>query len=157
MARERFPILDPLTQLECRDYLVRRLPRAGTSVNSWKIFPDPVIAKIFEYSCGIPRLIDSIAENALISTNARQSLVVTEEIIEEVATDLRLKTITAVPLLVGMPELAAHAEAVLKKLIELLQLVASPDTSEQAAATANTKAADKPNEPTPPAKRPAAR
>jgi type II secretory pathway predicted ATPase ExeA len=35
-------------------------------VNSWKIFPDPVILKIFEYSRGIPKLINSIAENALI-------------------------------------------------------------------------------------------
>jgi general secretion pathway protein A len=67
-------------------------------VNSWKIFPDPVIAKIFEYSCGIPRLINSIAENALIGAYARQQKSVSEDIIEEVATDLRLRVATGVPL-----------------------------------------------------------
>ncbi|MGH9642674.1 MAG: ExeA family protein [Terriglobales bacterium] len=121
--------LEPLTQLECRDYLVRRLQRAGAGVNSWKIFPDPVLAKVFEYSRGIPRLINAIGENALIAAYAKQSKVVTEEIIEEVAADLRLKVTAAAQQASAAAQLAGHDGAVLKKLIELLQLVAAPGAS----------------------------
>jgi general secretion pathway protein A len=123
--------LEALTQVECRDYVVRRLQRAGAGVNSWKIFPDPVLAKMYEYSHGIPRIINSMAENALISAYAKQSKVVTEEIVEEVATDLRLKLSAAAQQAAAIPELAAHDGAVLKKLIELLQLVATPGGTTQ--------------------------
>ncbi len=118
--------LQPLTQLECRDYVVRRLQRAGAGVNSWTIFPDPVLRKIYEYSKGIPRLINSISENALIVAYAKQSKAVTEEIVEEVATDLRLKIAAKSGNATDVSALAAHDGAVLKKLIELLQLVAAP-------------------------------
>jgi hypothetical protein len=93
-------------------------------VNSWKIFPDPVIAKIFEYSRGIPRLINSIAENALIGAYARQQRIVTEDIIEEVATDMRLGVTPAVPLSAAAP-LDGQEATVVKRLIELLQAVAA--------------------------------
>jgi general secretion pathway protein A len=129
--------LDPLTQLECRDYMVRRLQRAGAGVNSWKIFPDSVIAKIFEYSRGIPRVINSIAENALIAAYAKQFHVVTEEIVDEAVTDLRLKVSSVAPAPAGIAQLAGHDGAVIKKLIELLQLVATPGAKEQAAASGN--------------------
>jgi general secretion pathway protein A len=129
--------LDPLTQLECRDYVVRRLQRAGAGVNSWQIFPDPVIAKIFEYSRGIPRLINSIAENALIAAYAKQIRVVTEEIVDEAVTDLRLKVSSVAPVQAGIGQLAGHDADVIKKLIELLQLVATPGAKAQAAASGN--------------------
>jgi general secretion pathway protein A len=154
--------LDPLTQLECRDYMVRRLQRAGAGVNSWKIFPDPVILKIFEYSRGIPRLINSIAENALIGAFARQQKSVTEDIIEEVASDLRLKVPSAAPVQAGISQLAGHDADVIKKLIELLQLVATPGPKAQAASGNGAKpAAESAAEPapeparTPPPKTPA--
>lgn len=121
--------LEPLTQLECRDYMVRRLQRAGAGVNSWKIFPDPVIAKIFEYSRGIPRLINSIAENALIAAYAKHSPVVTEDVVEEAVHDLRIKVTTAAQQAAAVTDLAGHDGAVLKKLIELLQLVATPSAT----------------------------
>src|SRR5689334_11157109 len=54
--------LEPLTQLECRDYVVRRLQRAGAGANAWTIFPDPVIARIYQHSRGIPRLVNTICE-----------------------------------------------------------------------------------------------
>ena len=115
--------LEPLSQAECRDYVVRRLQRAGAGVNSWKIFPDPVLAKMYEYSKGIPRVINSMAENALIAAYAKQSKAVTEEIVEEVATDLRLNVRTphhpsAVPS-------NGQEAVVIKRLIELLQAMAT--------------------------------
>lgn len=128
--------LDPLTQLECRNYMVRRLQQAGAGVNSWKIFPDPVILKIFEYSRGIPRLINSIAENALIGAYARQQRSVTEDIIEEVVTDLRLRVAIGVPLSAAVP-LDGQEATVVKRLIELLQAVAAPGGKLEAATAGN--------------------
>ena len=124
--------LQPLTQLECRDYVVRRLQRAGAGVNSWKIFPDPVIARIYEHSRGIPRLINSIAENALIGAFARQQKSVSEDIIEEVAADLRL-TVTATSQKT-LAQLENHDSTVVKRLIELLQAVAATSPKEQTVA-----------------------
>ena len=48
------------------------------------------ITGIYRHSRGIPRLINTICENALITAYARQQRSVTPEIIEGVAADLRL-------------------------------------------------------------------
>jgi len=82
--------LSPLTELETRDYIVRRLQRAGAKNTAWTMFPDAVIKKVYQYSNGIPRLINTICENSLIVAFAKQSPNVTPEMIEEVAKDLRL-------------------------------------------------------------------
>lgn len=82
--------LNPLTELETRDYIVRRLQRAGAKNTAWTIFPDGVIKKVHQFSAGIPRLINTICENALIVAYAKQSASVSIEMIEEVAKDLRL-------------------------------------------------------------------
>jgi len=131
--------LDPLTPLEARDYIVRRLQRAGAGVNSWKIFPEATIAKIYEYSRGIPRLINSIAENALIGAFARQEKAVSEEVIEEVATDLRLKVVANAPLAAAGAN--GQEAVVVKRLIELLQAVATPAKNNASGAKSESEAA----------------
>ena len=131
--------LEPLSQAECRDYVVRRLQRAGAGVESWKIFPDPVLAKMYEYSKGIPRIINSMAENALIAAYAKHTKVVTEDVIDEVAADLRLRVTATAPHELATALSPTHDGAVLKKLIELLQLVATPG--------GNAAVAEQPNRP----------
>lgn len=83
--------LEPLQHVETRAYIWQRMKRAGTNFQAVLIFPPPTVAAIYNYSQGIPRLINTICENALINAYARQSKTVTEEIIEEVARDLRLR------------------------------------------------------------------
>ena len=46
--------------------------------------------RVYRHSRGIPRLINTICENALITAYARQKRSVTPEIIEDIAADLRL-------------------------------------------------------------------
>ncbi|MGA2003102.1 MAG: AAA family ATPase [Terriglobales bacterium] len=81
--------LDPLSQQETKEYVGRRLKIAG-AIGVSEIFSGPAIAAVFHHSRGIPRLINTICENALLSGYAKHAPTVTSEIIEAVAHDLRL-------------------------------------------------------------------
>jgi len=75
---------------ETEGYIQRRLLLAGGKPNGCSVFLPETIVAIYRHSQGIPRLINTICENALITAYARQKLSVTPEIIEYVAIDLRL-------------------------------------------------------------------
>lgn len=75
---------------ETRGYIERRLQLAGSSLNVHLLFPPDTIAGVYRHSLGIPRLINAICENALITAYAQQRRSVTPEIIEGIAADLRL-------------------------------------------------------------------
>jgi general secretion pathway protein A len=81
--------LDPLNVNETREYMRRRLQIAGAS-GAVQIFSGPAIESVYSYSKGIPRLINTICENALLSGYARHAPTITSEIIDDVARDLRL-------------------------------------------------------------------
>src|SRR5208282_4523815 len=55
-----------------------------------EIFSGPAIEAVFRHSRGIPRLVNTICENALLSGYAKQAATITAEIIDGVARDLRL-------------------------------------------------------------------
>jgi general secretion pathway protein A len=82
--------LEPLSLEETTGYIQRRLQLAGASAQSSTLFPPDTMARVFRHSSGIPRLINTVCENALITAFARQSQVVTPDIIDEVASDFRL-------------------------------------------------------------------
>ena len=82
--------LAPLDLNETMGYIERRLQLAGASSNGCRIFLPDTIAAVYRHSRGVPRLINTICENALITAYARQKRSVTPEIIEDVVTDLRL-------------------------------------------------------------------
>lgn len=75
---------------ETTDYIEQRLRIAGADPNSKPIFPIESVATIYDYSQGLPRLINTICENSLIAAYAKQSKTVGPEIIEGVAKDFRL-------------------------------------------------------------------
>jgi general secretion pathway protein A len=85
--------LGPLDAEETREYIERRLQIAGADPNRNPIFPVETIATIFRHSRGLPRLINSISENALIAAYARQVPTVSSEIIENVAREFRLDVV----------------------------------------------------------------
>jgi general secretion pathway protein A len=82
--------LAPLDLSETRGYVERRLQVAGLNLGSHLLFPPDAIAAVYRHSRGIPRLINTICENALITAYAQQRQSVTSEIIEDIAADLRL-------------------------------------------------------------------
>jgi general secretion pathway protein A len=85
--------LGPLKAHELRGYIHRRLELAGEGSHSAEIFPDEAISLIHEFSRGIPRLVNTICENALILGYGKQLQRITPEIIRQVAANFRLDSI----------------------------------------------------------------
>ena len=82
--------LDPLTLEETAHYIHQRLEAAGVEPIRDPIFPQNTVEEVYRWSKGLPRLINSICENALISAYARKEPVIAPEVIASVAKDLRL-------------------------------------------------------------------
>jgi len=82
--------LGPLDSVETLGYIQRRLKLCGVNGRAALLFPDDTIQTVYRKSGGIPRIINTICENALINAYARRASCVSPEIVEEVASDLRL-------------------------------------------------------------------
>ena len=81
--------LVPLSVGETREYMRRRLRLAGAT-GATQMFSGQAIEAVFGHSRGIPRLINTICQNALLAGYAKHAATITSEIIDEVARDLRL-------------------------------------------------------------------
>jgi len=88
--------LDPLNAIETREYMRRRLQIAGAN-GAMQIFSAPAIEAVYTHSRGIPRLINTICENALLAGYAKHASTITSEIIDGVAQDLRVGVVVADP------------------------------------------------------------
>ncbi len=73
---------------ETADYIASRLARAG--MKEQRVFPRVVLEGIQARTAGIPRLINSVCDNLLLTAFAMGARVVTPAILEEVAADLQL-------------------------------------------------------------------
>ncbi|MFZ0286698.1 MAG: AAA family ATPase [Terriglobales bacterium] len=85
--------LEPLDPSETKGYVERRLQLAGATTPASALFPVETVAGIYQHSRGIPRLINTICENALIAGYARQMRSITPDIIDDIATDFRLNVV----------------------------------------------------------------
>lgn len=85
--------LESLSRDETNGYIERRLQMAGANSEAGTIFPIETIAEIYRHSRGIPRLINTICENALITAYARQLRSVPVDVVNEVARDFRLNVV----------------------------------------------------------------
>jgi hypothetical protein len=74
-----------------RNQGLHRAPAAaGGQSRAASLFPPETVAAVHRHSGGIPRLINTICENALIAAYARQAACVTPDIIDAIAKDFRL-------------------------------------------------------------------
>jgi len=80
--------LAPLKDDEVNLYMLARLKTAGFEEKM--LFEPKAVEKIALYSKGIPRLINVICDNALITCYASSKKVVSADFVEEVARDLKL-------------------------------------------------------------------
>jgi general secretion pathway protein A len=80
--------LRPLSLAECQEYVFTRLKLAGGNP---AIFTYKALETIHSYSGGIPRLINVLGDNALLTAYALAKKTIEESIIEEVAHDLSLR------------------------------------------------------------------
>ncbi|MGC2647772.1 MAG: AAA family ATPase [Candidatus Sulfotelmatobacter sp.] len=81
--------LEPLNSEETKGYIERRLQLAGCPYPT-ALFPPETVAAVYQHSQGLPRLINTVCENALIAAYARQMRSVSPDIIDDIATDFRL-------------------------------------------------------------------
>jgi len=77
----------PLSEKETREYVGKRLRIAGATK---PLFTEKAIKEIYLRSGGIPRLINILCDNALLSGYALDQKLVDEKLVKEVAKDLKL-------------------------------------------------------------------
>jgi type II secretory pathway predicted ATPase ExeA len=124
--------LKPLTLEETRGYMARRLEIAGADSCEHSLFPPETVATIYRYAHGIPRLINTLSDNALISAYARQMHFVTPEIVDSIAADFGLNVTTACPAAEPAHDSETEVAQAAKKLLELLAaLQRKPANKEQ--------------------------
>ena len=78
---------------EAEEYITQRLQIAGAPAENDPIFPAETVLAIHQHSKGLPRLINTICENALIAAYAQQLRQVTPQIVDKVAADFRLNVV----------------------------------------------------------------
>lgn len=81
--------LVPLTLRESAAYIAKRISLAGG--DSAQVFTREAVLAVYEYSGGIPRTINVLCDNALVSTFARGEQLVAQQTVEEVARDFDLQ------------------------------------------------------------------
>jgi general secretion pathway protein A len=81
--------LRPLTLKESKKYILYRLKRAGS--RDLSIFDNSAIKEIFRYSQGIPRLINVVCDNALLTGFSREQNRIGKDIIKSVISDIEIK------------------------------------------------------------------
>jgi general secretion pathway protein A len=123
--------LTPLDLEETRGYIERRLLQAGGDSRVCPLFPVSAIGAIHRHSRGIPRLINTICENALIAAYATQSRAVTPEMIESIAADFRLNVVRETAIEQGASLDAIDVRKAAKTLLELYAYLQKPPSSVQ--------------------------
>ena len=81
----------PLDRKETKEYIHTRMRIAGAK--RLNCFTEGAIQKIYEYSQGIPRLINNICDNSLLAGYATDTPIINEKTIRECAADLKLEKI----------------------------------------------------------------
>jgi len=114
--------LDPLNAMETREYMRRRLQIAGAN-GAVQVFSGPAIEAVFSHSHGIPRLINTICENALLAGYAKHAPTITSEIIDDVARELRIGVVVVDPsIVVKLSKEAEEQKELLQAVKTLLEV-----------------------------------
>jgi general secretion pathway protein A len=127
----------PLDEPQTHSYVLGRLERAGAKPEP-AIFEPEALARVFEYSRGIPRIINNLCENSMVNAYARQQHTVTGDMIAEVAADFRLNLSTSTPeepVDSGTVPLENN-EGMLRSLVRLLRSVDQAQSLEKKSAPA---------------------
>jgi general secretion pathway protein A len=81
--------LNPLTPEECTAYIETRLARAG--MPHQRVFSAEVLEEIYRRSRGIPRVINLLCDNLLVTAFAMEQRGTTVDMLDEVCRDLRIE------------------------------------------------------------------
>ncbi|MBP7087863.1 MAG: AAA family ATPase [Candidatus Omnitrophica bacterium] len=86
--------IDPLSLKEAKDYINHRLKVAGLS-DSRVVFDPFSLFKIYDYSAGVPRIVNTICDRCLLTGFIREKEQISGEIVEEVAKELGIEKLAA--------------------------------------------------------------
>jgi len=123
----------PLTKEESLEYIKFRLQKAGSP--SALVFSTPALKEIIRKSAGIPRLLNVLCDNALITGFGYQKKPVTKSIVKEIIRDLDGSkrssprrwqvpaTVALVGMLAGAFWVSSHWQTVYGKVEELMVVV----------------------------------
>ncbi len=113
--------LQPLNEEQTKAYVLSRLERAGAPPEP-PIFSDDALENLFQFSRGIPRIINNLCENSMVNAFAREQRPVTGDMITEVAADFRLIS-PSLPEHVSPSVLAAEQnnDSLLRSLFRMLR------------------------------------
>jgi len=81
--------LKPFTPFETGEYIQTRLAKVGMPEQT--VFPPDVLSEIHTRSQGIPRVINALCDNLLLTAFALESPMTTLEMLDEVCNDMRLE------------------------------------------------------------------
>jgi general secretion pathway protein A len=81
--------LEPFTEEDTAEYIQSRLDKVG--MPNQTVFPPEVLSEIHLRSQGIPRLINGLCDNLLLTAFAMESQVTTLPMLDEVSHDMRLE------------------------------------------------------------------
>ncbi|MDA8139812.1 MAG: OmpA family protein [Desulfobacteraceae bacterium] len=142
--------ISPLEKQEIDDYIHHRLTVAGSK---HKLFLDDAVEEVYQFSGGIPRLINIICDHALLTGYARESKKISGQIIKECAEELRIPIKQTAPEGITSgeaPDTRTIATAAMKSEKEITDK--SPATEEKPKSSdqiplEQQKSADKPSSP----------
>jgi general secretion pathway protein A len=81
--------LHPFAEHETIEYINTRLAKAGMAEQT--VFPPDLLSEIHYRTQGIPRVINAVCDNLLLTAFASETKAATLEFLEEVSADLRLE------------------------------------------------------------------
>jgi general secretion pathway protein A len=81
--------LEPFSASDTADYINTRMERAGSANQT--VFPAELMTEIHARSQGIPRVINAICDNLLLTCFAMEGKVATIDMLDEVSRDMRLE------------------------------------------------------------------
>ncbi|OPY93282.1 MAG: Archaeal ATPase [Syntrophaceae bacterium PtaU1.Bin231] len=83
--------LKPLNRQETGEYIIRRLKAAGA--RNTDLFDDDAVKEIYKYSKGIPRLINVVCDNSLMTGFVYEKHRIDRDIVREVVKDMEGPTV----------------------------------------------------------------
>ncbi len=81
--------LNPFTLRDAVEYMESRLHKAGMAQNT--VFSEELMAEIHLRTQGIPRVINAVSDNLLLTAFAQEQKLCTTEMLDEVCRDMRLE------------------------------------------------------------------
>jgi general secretion pathway protein A len=129
--KQRIALRSQLTSLDAHEtagYIARRLELASVNAPASPVFPAETVSAVHRHSRGVPRLINTLCENALIAGYAKQMKSISPQMIDEVATEFRLG-VTHKPALEHIAD-DLEVQKAAKKLLQFYTALQSPGVTE---------------------------